>query len=328
MDNEQQEENNNNPVGSLIAHGVMSGVGVEKDDQEGNEESFPLPTTNEVLQCQISSWYEKFSSIVGHPRKNVTIKSIIIDKLPIDFREYLLSDGVRLPVDATNLSSFAPPESADDNDEWSSDEDENNNADNNEQESECTEPPKQFHFPDLNERIITAIEALKGSVIPKLNWSTPKDAVWVNGGSLKCTTAGDIYLLVKSSDFCLHDVQMHALEDCAHDDSDVNDKSKDQTTAAIEIQPHPELQLTLRKWCNLYPSMEFRCFIRHHEIGKLSFSFSFSFRSCLAKKNYVVASTKKENILSFVFFQKRNKTNEKTNQASHLTSQSLFYFEF
>ena len=239
----KDEGNSNNPVGSLIANGLMmSSNGNDDDGQQqngaGEEESYPKPTSNEVLQCQLSSWYEKFSSISDRPRKNVTIKSIILDGLPTDFKEYLLSDGVRLPLNATTLSSFAPPESPAD-DDWSSDGDDNNNN-NDDEVSECSEPPKQFHFPDLNQRITSAIETLKGSVIPKLNWSSPRDAVWVNGGSLKCTTAGDVYLLVKSSDFCLHDVQMHALEECTGNDDIGGDDNDDDGPKPQTPNPKPQ----------------------------------------------------------------------------------------
>ena len=103
----------------------------------------PYPTVKEVLACQFSSWYDTFANIqpLQKPktkdsnddydfpltRKNVTIPSIIIEDIPDHdiFREYLLSDGVRLPTDATKLSSCAGmnfvSEDADseDDDNWS-----------------------------------------------------------------------------------------------------------------------------------------------------------------------------------------------------------------
>lgn len=168
----------------------------------------------------------------------MTIKSIVLQNLPVDFIDFLLSDGVRLPLGATKLSSCAPNESQDE-DVWSS------SSECDEQDDcDAASPPKQFSFPELNSQIEEAIQQLGGSVIPKLNWSSPKDATWVNNGTLKCKTPGDVYLLLKSSDFCMHDV-LHAVED----------------TGKVNYE------LVLRKWCNLHPSMEFRCFVWNHKLG-------------------------------------------------------------
>jgi len=62
-------------------------------------------------------------------------------------------------------------------------------------------------FPELEAALTAGIEALGGTVCPKLNWSVPRDAAWVNGGTLRCETAGDVMLLLKSSDFVQHDLE-------------------------------------------------------------------------------------------------------------------------
>lgn len=214
----------------------------------------PLPleaNREELLQCQFSSWFPIFRHLPedeGFRRTNVTIKSKIISPLPDDFKDYLLADGIRLPQDATKLSSCAPnevPRNDDDDDNWDT-----NSQDN-------TDTLEQFSFPELNQQITEAVAALGGSVIPKLNWSAPKDATWVNEGSLKCKTPGDIYLLLKSSDFCLHDWQVFQSKIMV---SPEGEKEMDGAT--------PKLELVLRKWCNFYPSMEFRCFVRNHTLSK------------------------------------------------------------
>jgi hypothetical protein len=38
--------------------------------------------------------------------------------------------------------------------------------------------------------------------------------------------------------------------------------------------PDFEYELVLRKWCNLHPSMEFRCFVYDGELGESPSSFS------------------------------------------------------
>lgn len=52
-------------------------------------------------------------------------------------------------------------------------------------------------------------------VFPKLNWSAPRDATWINAGeNLKCMSPGEVIMLIKSSDFAIHDL-CHAF-DCCH----------------------------------------------------------------------------------------------------------------
>jgi hypothetical protein len=253
MMNGNSPKDEDGPLGAIMNELVTS------TPEESLPQLGPLPPVSQVLECQFSSWYSTFSSlkISGIKRTNVTFPSIIIDNLPDDFKEWLLIDGVRLPLDATNLSSCAPPETNNptlSDDVWSSDDDDEGDSD-----SECSTPPKQFSFPQLNQQIQSAIKDLGGSVLPKLSWSAPKDATWLNGGSLKCQKPGDVYLLVKSSDFCLHDV-LHALDDCRPEkDHDIPDPP-----------PTQQLVLVLRKWCNLHPSMEFRCFVRQDELGTLN----------------------------------------------------------
>ena len=160
--------------------------------------------------------------------------------LPVAFLDYLRSDGIVLP-----------PEDAD-NPTWSDDDSGIfSGADNNEDgEDEDADP--SIHWRDTHEAIERTIEELGGKVAPKLNWSAPKDATWIAAtNSMECSTPNDIYLLLKSSDFITHDLA-HAFDDTA-----------DQSTT-----PDPEIayHLVLRKWINLNPSVEFRCFVRNRQL--------------------------------------------------------------
>ena len=52
--------------------------------------------------------------------------------------------------------------------------------------------PWSHRFPDLYRQISAAIEWLGGSgVVPKLNWSCPTDATWVNPSTTLCCTNAD-----------------------------------------------------------------------------------------------------------------------------------------
>jgi hypothetical protein len=167
--------------------------------------------------------------------RNITPKARLIP-LPPAFLDYLRSDGIILP-----------PEEAD-NATWSdSDSGIFSGADNNDEDGEEAADPS-VHWRDTHEAIERTIEELGGTVAPKLNWSAPKDATWINAmNSMECRSPNDIYLLLKSSDFVTHDV--------AHAFDDTSDR---QPEAEQEIPYH----LVLRKWITLNPSLEFRCFVR------------------------------------------------------------------
>jgi hypothetical protein len=234
------------PLASILSHNNL------EESLSQQTTTGPVASSDDLLACQCSAWLDTFSNLStdhnNNKRKSVTIRTKIISNLPSNFQEYLESDGLRLPLDATTLSNFAPNEqihhTADDDDQstsWDDDShDDNGNGDANSMQ--------QYSFPDLNQQLSEAIASLGGAIMPKLNWSAPKDATWMHGGTLKCETPGDVYLLLKSSDFVMHDL-FHSRAQC---------------------DPTPPLQLVLRKWCNLHPSMEFRCFIRQGDLLAIS----------------------------------------------------------
>jgi hypothetical protein len=169
----------------------------------------------------------------------VTPKARLIP-LPPAFLDYLRSDGIILP-----------PEDGD-NATWSdSDSGIFSGADNNDaDEEEAVDPSANWR--DTHEAIERTIEELGGKVAPKLNWSAPKDATWINAtNSMECRTPNDIYLLLKSSDFVTHDIG-HAFDDTV-----------DQS---LEGNPEIPYHLVLRKWITLNPSVEFRCFVRDRRL--------------------------------------------------------------
>ena len=214
----------------------------------------PLASKDEILACQFSSWYEDFRNMPDAKNKNCTIKSIVIPLPPI-FIEYLLSDGVRLPDGAKKLSSCAP---AHEDGGWSSDD---NNSGEAADEDDSIEG-KHYSFPELNQSIVDAISSLGGAVIPKLNWSSPKDATWVNNGTMKCETPGDVYILLKSSEFVMHDI--------LHTYDTFDGTSNVDTTTGDTQDDTVQYELVLRKWSNLHASQEFRCFVANNMLVAVS----------------------------------------------------------
>jgi len=68
-------------------------------------------------------------------------------------------------------------------------------------------------------------------VFAKLNYSAPLDAKWV-ANTLECRSAGDVFLLLKASDFVQHDLE-RTMEPC----------------------------LVLKQWMDVDVRHEFRCFV-------------------------------------------------------------------
>uniref|UniRef100_A0A8C2DHI7 Translation initiation factor eIF2 assembly protein n=1 Tax=Cyprinus carpio TaxID=7962 RepID=A0A8C2DHI7_CYPCA len=109
-------------------------------------------------------------------------------------------------------------------------------------------------FPEFKIRVQEAINVLGGRVFPKLNWSAPRDANWIAlNSSLQCQSLCDIFLLFKSSDFITHDLTQPFLH-CSDDSPD----------------PTIKYELVLRKWSELIPGAEFRCFVKENKIIAIS----------------------------------------------------------
>ncbi|CUS14849.1 unnamed protein product [Tuber aestivum] len=210
-------------------------------------EIFPPVQKSHILNCAFASWYTRY--------KSITPKARVIPLTP-EFLAYLREDGIILPDDedvpppatATSGSddeemsapSHFPPGAAEDEED-----DEDDGASN----------PTQ-RFPQLHSQIKQTIATLGGAVTPKLNWSSPKDALFMSAThTLECWTPGDIYLLLKSSDFITHDLE-HPF-----DDTDPSD-----TTPASSIPYH----LVLRKYFNMNPALEFRTFVAGSRIVGIS----------------------------------------------------------
>lgn len=194
----------------------------------------------QILNCSFPTWYPNF--------KKHTWRSIVIP-LSEEFVEYLKADGVVLP-DGSLETTHATHGDGDDR----GDDDANTEKVEWDEAEAASEAPS---FPHLDAQIKEAINKLGGSVFPKLNWSCPKDATWISlNNSMKCVTPGDIYLLLKSSEFISHDL-MQPFKDC-EDASDA--------TVAGDVK----YVLVLRKWLSLNPSSEFRCFVKNGAVVGIS----------------------------------------------------------
>uniref|UniRef100_A0AAQ4PLQ7 Translation initiation factor eIF2 assembly protein n=1 Tax=Gasterosteus aculeatus aculeatus TaxID=481459 RepID=A0AAQ4PLQ7_GASAC len=122
-------------------------------------------------------------------------------------------------------------------------------------DDETTSTVTAPEFPEFTSKVLEAINALGGRVFPKLNWSAPRDANWIAlNSSLQCDSLTDIFLLFKSSDFITHDLTKPFLL-CSDQDSP---------------DPLVNYELVLRKWSELIPGGEFRCFVKENKLIAIS----------------------------------------------------------
>lgn len=190
---------------------------------------FPPVTKSHIMHCSFHSW---------HPRyRTITPKARVIP-LSRPFLDYLRADGIILPSD---------DETHDPNDSGFYSDAQDDDSDDEDQDVAAS-------WRDVHEAIWNTIAELGGKVYPKLNWSAPKDATWMNANTMECRTPNDVYLLLKSSDFVTFDLE-HAFQDC--------EDSSDSNLSVNDIPFH----LVLRKSVTTYnPSVEFRCFVRERKL--------------------------------------------------------------
>ncbi|GIK06402.1 hypothetical protein Aspvir_002052 [Aspergillus viridinutans] len=215
---------------------------------------FPPVTYSHILHCSYHHWQPRYRAL--------TPKSRAIPLTP-SFLSYLRADGIVLPPETT------PPQGEDDLDTFSDD-----GADE--------EPDPSVEWQEIHSQIKSTISEFGGKVTPKLNWSAPKDAVWMSAtNDLQCRTPNDIYLLLKSSDFITHDLE-HPFDGCVPD--------TDDSSEAPATQPDIPYHLVLRKYVNFNPSLEFRCFVRNRVLlcmcqrDQNHFDFLFSLRDTLRSR--------------------------------------------
>ncbi|KAF8501097.1 D123-domain-containing protein [Russula emetica] len=204
--------------------------------------SWPILSREDVIAFQFSSWFPTFSSL--------SIKSTIIP-LTDDFRSYLEADGVFVPTGSENL----PPKST-------LEDDHDHDCDNDDEANDSF--AVRYSFPELDAQIRATIDEYGGAVFPKLNFSSPKDAAWLLPSSpspLRCTSPADVYILLKSSDFIVHDLSAESVFEGCTTNVNISDNNNDNDDDDQD-QVLYKLELVLRKWFVIDPSREMRAFVR------------------------------------------------------------------
>ncbi|KAL1881413.1 hypothetical protein VTK73DRAFT_4173 [Phialemonium thermophilum] len=232
----------------------MPSIDVPSQAQPSEASRFPPVSRDHILHCSYDYWFPKYRSSC--------IRSRII-QLPPEFVDYIREDRIILADDDDNGG-----EDADEEDDWEPTCSTNTHAfpatddavlSDSEDEAPAQLPPNK-RFPELHKTINEKIRELGGAVAPKLNWSAPKDAVWISPhqNTMKCTSANDIYLLLKSSSFISHDLD-HAFDSCS---SSATLSTTNNDASGLQFKP----VLVLRSFFSPLPSLEFRCFVKHRTL--------------------------------------------------------------
>lgn len=230
----------------------MPGIDPAQVEEPLTRLPFAPVTKQHILNCSYPSWYAKYvifletscKKLTSSRYRTCTLRSRIIPLTPA-FLSYLREDGLWLPDDE-------PYEET----EWSS---ENANKPSDPSWEAESKPNDASAFQDVHEKIKETIAELGGSVVPKLNWSAPKDALHMalSKNSMECRTPSDIYLLLKSSIFVTHDLE-HAFDDCV--DSPSKSISADQIAYSLILRPYFKINT----------AFEFRCFVRDRTLIGIS----------------------------------------------------------
>ena len=218
---------------------------------------FPPVTKSHILNCSYHSWYPKCDTDhvfttsytdLGRYRSIIPKARLILLSAP--FLSYLRADGIILPPEHTSSST----DSATDDDE------------EEEAENEASDPSEAWS--NIHQDIKSTISELGGSVMPKLNWSAPKDATWISAtNSMACTTPNDVYLLLKSSDFIAHDLEQ-VFDDCEDQSEDESESTETDAESSVnEALSDIPYHLVLRKTIPAFnPALEIRCFVRSRHL--------------------------------------------------------------
>ncbi|XP_076175687.1 translation initiation factor eIF2 assembly protein [Ptiloglossa arizonensis] len=176
------------------------------------------------IECSFSSWYPQFY-------KN-SLKAIILH-IPNEVLEYLEHDAFLLPAEVTNDVL--------ENAEWT-----DGSPVVNEEHSLEHQPT----FPEFSQKIQDVIDDY-GAVFVKSNWSSPLDATWVAPTkTLKCKTLEEVYLLLKSSDRIMRDLN--------------------NIRNYVNYESPLKACLILKQWQDINPCTEFRCFVLENELIAIS----------------------------------------------------------
>ncbi|XP_049848785.1 cell division cycle protein 123 homolog [Schistocerca gregaria] len=210
-----------------------------------------LELYEQLWTCSIAQWYKNPNlARITFPTRFLSLSDAVV-------RHLLDSEGIFLDAQC-DIRSLDPC-GDDSDDEWSK----NPGAPPSQEEesSDSSVNRKRLDVPEeTKERIKAALKmwaspGKDGGIFVKCFWSSALDARWIIPcGTLKCTTTDEVLLAIQASDRIRSDLELF--------------KKIQSSLHSQEAASAP--QLALRKWHNVNTSMEFRCFVKHHELIAIS----------------------------------------------------------
>lgn len=105
----------------------------------------------------------------------------------------------------------------------------------------------------------------------KTNWNSPKDAFWITAGqTMCCKDITDVYQLLKASSICKEDLNCYNLPVFESNQITIGSGSDDSDTPQTDTNHHNNQFLIFKKWHDIHPGTEFRCFVRNKRIIGIS----------------------------------------------------------
>jgi len=232
------------------------------------------------------------------------------------FIDYLKQDGIQLPSSITtttaslkkmNDENEEEEENDDDDDVFSENSDtaemdhqfqlfkqqyasqnDDSSSDSEEAEEENLEKNQVGEFLEIQNAIRECIEKYDGAVFPKMNWSCPRDAQWILAESkfLKCTSVEDVFLVLKSSQFIVHDLEKAYVNESSLMEEEETTKREDEEKELKHKDERTKFVLVCRRWYDLDPSMEFRCFVKNGQLVAISQRNVLQYFDFLKKERY------------------------------------------
>ncbi|XP_043230807.1 cell division cycle protein 123 homolog [Amphibalanus amphitrite] len=160
--------------------------------------------------------------------EKVTTKSVWVP-VPAEVAAYIRSGGTVVSSEATTADTNTDDE--EDSVDW-------------EAAEEGADELQRPEFAPFDAELRAAVAAVGGAAFVKLNWSAPADVRWLSvGRALRCQSPEDVHLLLRSSGRLQRDL-CTPFEGCA-----------DAGAASAD------LHLVVRRWEDINPAAEFRCFV-------------------------------------------------------------------
>ncbi|WVR06640.1 hypothetical protein IAU60_003672 [Kwoniella sp. DSM 27419] len=215
---------------------------------------FPTLTKSQIDAARTSAWIETF--------EDISFPSTVIDLAALGeqdafIHQWLDSDSIFLPEGS---EGSRPPLTATINTEAediTSARSRSRSSSASSSTSDSSEAPV-YKLPRLNAAIREALDKHGGAVFPKLNWTSPRDAAFIlpqtAAGPLHCTSPADVYLLLKSSNFISHDLDPERAY------YGIAESSGPDENKQLEVE------MVLKKFEDINPSREVRCFVRQYTL--------------------------------------------------------------